>query len=819
MNTARRLLRTPELLILVLAVAIAVAASSAVTLFSDRMSRALNDQSAEAFGADAALRSREPLPQALRARIDALALTGAELVQFPSVAFHGEASSLASVKAVSARYPLRGNLRSSAEPFAPERSEAAGPPRGEAWVDSRLWQDLGLRAGASLQLGRSQFRVTRLLAYEPDRGGGFSDLAPRVMIALDDLAATGLITAGSRAQYTLMLRGTPQAIDALAAQALPEGVRLRRPQDERPEIRGALGRALQFLDIAVLSAMLLAGAAIAASAHQHGLRLRDEAAIRKALGATSRQIARQSLTRLLGLALGAGVLGLIVGYGGQMAVAAAAQNLMGTSLPAPEPLAALWSLGLAVLLVLGFAAPPWLAARHTPPVRVFQRDVGGDRSARVTAAVAAIAAAALVALHTGDAKLAGTVIAGIALSAAVLGALAYVLVRALTGLRQRGGTALRFGLANIARRGAASVGQAVALGLALLALLLVGVVREDLLSAWQQRLPADAPNQFLINIQTDQVQPLREFFAERGVPDLRLWPMARARLVALRGEPVTAESFDDEETRRWINREFNLSWTDRFGDDNRLIEGPWWPADTHGQPWLSVDDYAVERLKLKIGDTLTLQIADRRVDLTVYNVRKVSWDSFRPNFFLVVPPGVIEGSEAQWLTSFHLRPEQRPLLRELIQAFPNVTALDLDAAMAQVRSILDRVVRAVEFIFLFTLAAGLAVLLAAIEGTRAERVRETALLRTLGASNRTLRAGLLAEYATLGLVAGLVAAAAAQGIGWALASTVFELPYRFSPTLWLGGALTGAALVSALGWLSLRRTLRTPPRQVLAVSG
>ncbi|MGQ0502723.1 MAG: ABC transporter permease [Panacagrimonas sp.] len=815
MSLVRRWLRTPELLILAVAVTIAVAASSAVTLFSDRVSRALSDQSGEAFGADAALRSRDPLPQDLAARLDALPLKRAQLVQFPSVAFHGEASSLAAVKAADGAYPLRGALRTAGEPFGAERSEPHGPPPGEAWVDLRLWQDLQLAMGDAIQLGRSSFRVTRLLTYEPDRGGGFTDLAPRVLIALDDLPATGLVTAGSRVQYTRLLAGPPQAVDALRALPLPEGVRMSTPQDGRPEISNSLKRAQQFLDIAVLSAMLLAGAAIAVSAHQHGLRLRDEAAVMKALGATSGQIASRALRRLLGLALGAGAVGLVLGLASQQVIAAVAGGLMSAPLPPVHPQAALWSLGLALLLVLGFAAPPWLAARHTPPVRVFQRSADST-GGRVAGAVAALAAAGLIAFHTGNLRLAGIVIAGACGAALVLGLLAWALVRLLAGLRSRGGTAVRFGLANIARRRMASVGQSVALGLALLALLLVGVVRSDLLSTWQQRLPADAPNQFLINIQTDQLAALKQFFAARGFADLRLWPMTRARLVELRGQPVTADSFDDPETRRWINREFNISWTDRFGDDNRLLQGQWWDPSTTGQPWISVDDFAVERLDLKLGDTLKLQMADRTVELSVYNVRKVSWDSFRPNFFLVVPPGLIEGSEAQWLTSFYLKPDQRPLLRELISQFPNITALDLDAAMAQVRSILDRVVRAVEFIFLFTLAAGLTVLLAAIEGTRAERVRETALLRALGASNRTIGLGLLAEYAALGLVAGLVAAAAAQALGWGLASQVFNLPYAFSLPLWLGGSLGGSALVSLLGWLSLRRTLTTPPTRALA---
>ena len=812
----RRWLRTPELLILAAAVAVAVAASSAVSLFSDRVSRALEDQSGEAFGADAALQSRDPLPAELEAALQAEGdLRRARLVQFPSVAFNGDESSLAAVKAVDAHYPLRGELRSAGEPFGAERAETRGPAPGEAWVDLRLWQDLGLAIGDPIQVGRSSLRVSRILAYEPDRGGGFSDLAPRLMIAADDLPGTGLITPGSRVQHTTLLAGPPERIQALSKLTLPPGVRLQTPKDSRRELGNALQRARQFLDIAVLSAMLLAGAAIGASAHQHGQRLRDEAAILKALGATSGIVARRALQRLLLLATIAGAIGLCVGLLAQDVVAAVAAGMMRNPLPPARPLAALWSLGLALLLVVGFAAPSFLGARSTPPIRVLQRSDPRTGS-RIGLLGAAIAAAALIAWHAGDPKLAGVVVAGAAVTSLVLGAMAWLLVRALSGLRQRGGAALRFGLSNIARRQLSSVGQAVALGLALLALLLVGIVRGDLLAAWENRLPPDAPNQFLINIQPAQVADVRAFFAERGHPELRLWPMARGRLTALRGEPVTVDSFEDEETRRWINREFNLSWTDRFGDDNHLVEGRWWDPETRGEPWLSVDEYAVERLGLKIGDTLTLQIADRSVEVRVYNTRNVNWDSFRPNFFLVVPPGLIDETEAQWITSFHLRPEQRPLLRELITAFPNVTALDLDAALGQVRAILDRVVRAVQFIFLFTLGAGLAVLLAAIEGTRAERVRETALLRALGASDRTLLLGLLAEYAALGLVAGLVAAAAAQGIGAALAHFVFELPYVFSLPLWLAGAVGGSALVSLLGWLSLRPTLRAAPTRALA---
>src|SRR5581483_8295283 len=422
-----------------------------------------------------------------------------------------------------------------------------------------------------------------------------------------------------------------------------------------------------------------------------------------------------------------------------------------------------------VVAAAGGAGPvPADAGRLRPAAGAGRRrGAAGELRSRLGLVAGLLAVAVLVGVQSGEPQLAGWVILGAGATAGVLALLAWGLVRLLSPLRRRSGVAWRFGLGNIAPRRGSAVAQAVALGIALLALLLITVVRTDLLSSWRDRLPPDAPNQFLVNIQPEQVPALRRFFAERGFPPLDMAPMVRGRLVALNGKPVTADSFQDQETRRWINREFNLSWTDHFGADNKLVDGRWWSAADAGKPWLSVDEYGVERLGLMPGTTMTLEIAGVRSTFTVHNTRKVRWDSFRPNFFIVTPPGVLENSGAvQWITSFYLPPQQRPLLRELVRQFPNVTALDLDAMLGQVRGIVDRIVAALEFIFAFTLGAGLVVMLAVIEASRAQRARETALLRTLGASSRVILQGLLAEYAVLGLLAGGVAAIAAQAMAW-----------------------------------------------------
>ena len=811
-----------ELRVLVLALAIAAAAAIAVGLFTDRVRLALESGAGEQLGADAVITGRDPLPDD---KMAALRETGVRIVSvtsFPSVVARvdGEETQLATIKGVEAGYPLRGALLLTREPFGATETAPTQPAAGEVWVDLRLWTTLGLSLGAKLQVGTAALDVTRIIAEEPGRSGGFGDLAPGLLINAAELPATGLLGPGSRLQISLQLGGTRAQLAAAEAIELPPGFRYTTPENAQPQVRNSMDRARSFLNIAVLATILLSAAAVALSARQYSQRLRDEVALLKVLGARRAFIRRVLVLQVLLLGLIAGGLGAAVGVGGQAVLANLAAPVLKIVLPPPGWLPLPAVLGLVLLMLAGFALPPVLASVESAPVRVFQR--AADRETRgiwgVVAAVVAIAA--LLWLQAGSLKLAAYVFGGALLTAGVLALFAWLLVRGLAGIRSRGGIAWRFGLGNIARRKAAAVAQIVALGIALMALLLVTVVRQDLLATWQNKLPPTTPNQFLIGILPDQVAPLQAFFKARGVPELTPQPMVRARLSALRGAEVNAESFEDPETRRWINREFNLSWTASFGDDNEFIQGQPWGEEARGKPWLAVDDYAVERLKLKLGDTLTLDLAGTPITLEVRAVRKIKWDSFKPNFFLVTPPGVLDADglnpPLQWIASFYLPREQRGLLRELIREFPNVTALDLDAALNQVRGIVDRIVGALEFIFLFTLLAGLVVMMAVIEGSRADRVRETGVLRALGASRRVIRQGLIAEYAVLGGLAGAVAAFAAQALAWALAVGVLELPYGPRPLLWLIGTLAGCTIVTLAGWFSLRKVLNTSPRTVLA---
>ena len=810
--------RAGRLWLLAAALVLAVAAVGSVNIFTARIGAALERQSGDTLGADALLSSRDAIPEAALAAARKAGAVSTAIRQFTSVAAAGDNTALVSVKAVSAGYPLRGKVRLAQEAFGLAVAAQGIPEPGSVWADLRVLTDLGLQPGQTLTLGTSSFTVTAIITDEPGRSG-FTDLAPRLLMNDADVAATGLVTLGSRVSYSLQLAGPPAAIAALEKFNWPAGLRFQTPKQARPELASALQRAGRFLAIAALATALLAAAAVALAAQQHGASLRDEIALLKAMGARRRFLLASLALQLIALGVLAGAAGAALAYGGQALIASTLAGMLDVVLPAAPLTPLLTAFMLGLLLLAGFAIPPVLATVATPPTRVFAREVQEGKS-RLVPLLAMVSVASLLLWQTGEVRLAAYTLAGAAATAGVLAALAYGLVRALSPLKDSVGASWRFGLGNVARRRAASVGQVVALGLALLALLLITVVRQDLLSAWKNKLPADAPNQFAINIQPSQLPAVQKFFEREKLlgadhAAAAFWPMTRARLSAINGKPVSEEKLKDEETRRWVNREFNLSWTDSFGPDNRLTTGTWWTAKDRGKPWLSVDEYAVERLGLKLGDTLTLDFAGTPITLTVHNTRKVAWESFKPNFFLATPPGVLEAQPAQYITSFHLLPGDKGKLRALIAAFPNVTVFDMDAVMSQVRGIVEKVVSAVEFVFTFALAAGLLVLLTAIHGTRELRSRETALLRALGARSATLRAGLLAEYATLGLLAGTVASAAAQVIAAVLAVKVFELPFAFSPLLWLVGCGAGMLLVTGLGWVSIRGVLRASPRSIL----
>jgi putative ABC transport system permease protein len=816
LRALRRDWQSGELRVLAAALLIAVASVAAVGFSNDRIQQAMEHKASELLGADLVVTAPVPIQALLTEEAQRVGLTTAATLSFPSVIVAGNVTQLAEVKAVSPGYPLRGALQISDQPFAPPQVTTSIPGPGQVWLDERLLQTLNLQVGDSVALGARSFRIEQVLAYEPDRAGDLFSIAPRLMMNLADVPATELLQVGSRVENRLLLTGDAAALDAFKTWAkarLAAGEKLQGVRDARAELRVALDRAQRFLNLAALVSAILAGVGVAIAARRFAARHWDSVAILRCVGATQGLVMRLYLLELLLLALLAGAAGLVVGYVAQAGLSHLLGQLVSSAeLPAPSAWPLLPALATGFITLLGFGLPPLLRLRDVPPLRVLRRNLGPVNPRLLALYGPAIAATvALLVWQAGEWRLAFYVCAGVAGATLALTLGAWGLVKMLDLLRGRVGISWRFGLANIARRGTGSAVQVVALGLGLMALLMLTLVRTDLLSSWRASLPADAPNHFLINIQTGDVNGVRTFLHERGLRSVELFPMVRGRLTAINDQIITPENYPDSRARRLVSREFNLSQTGQLQDDNRILDGRWWTDADHGQGIASVEIGIAEELGIAVNDTVRFLIAGQTLQAKVVSLRSVEWDSFRANFFVVFPPGVLDAYPATWITSFHLPAGQKPLLADLVRGYPSVTVLDVEALMSKVREIMDRVIIAVEYVFLFTLAAGLVVLYAAIQATQDERRFESAILRTLGAQRAVVRDSLLAEFATLGLLAGVLASAAASLLGYVLSTYVFEFPYQWNGWIWLLGGGAGVIGVGLAGWIGARSALNQPP--------
>ncbi|HYW92498.1 MAG TPA: FtsX-like permease family protein [Gammaproteobacteria bacterium] len=815
--------RAGELRLLALALVIAVAAISAVGFFTQRVRLGLESQSGEVLGGDLVVLSGHPVGTELARAAHRAGLRTVRTLSFPSMAGHGNRHTLATIRAVGSAWPLKGAVGIAARPFGPVTRVRHGPRPGHAWLDPRLMSLLHLRPGDRVTVGDATLTVSRALAYEPDRSASFLSLAPHLMINLADVAKTGLVRPASRVRYRLLVAGPPAAVRSFRKAVEPHldpATRLQDASDVRPQLAMALRRGQQFLALAALVSVILSGAAVAASSRQYMRRRLDSAAVLRCLGMPARQVAGVYAAELGAVGLLASLAGCAAGYLGQYGLSWLLGSLLGGRLPAAGWSPALPGLATGLLLLLGFAMPPLLHVSRVPPARVLRRELGTPGPpGLLTYAAAVLAVGALLWWHTAETALTLRVFGGIAGTAAALGAAGLALIGLLGRLRRGVGTSWRFGIAAIARRRGESVIQLVAFGLGIMLLLLLSLVRADLLAGWRSSVPADAPNEFLINIQKGQRQPLRSFMESRGVTRPRLYPMVRARLVAHNGTKIRPGTYRDPRARHLAEREFNLSWAARLQPGNRVVAGHWWTRADHGKPLLSVERGLAQRLGLKVGDTLRFYVAGRSLTLRIASLRKVAWDSFRVNFFTVTPPGVLAGFPATWITSFYLPPGHGQVLSDLMKRFPDVSVIDVNAILDQVRTVMQRVSMAVQYVFGFTLAAGVLVLLTSVQTTRRERLYESAILRTLGASRRTVLAGVAAEFVVLGALAGLIGGLAALAAGQLLASQLFHFAYRPDPLVPLVGIVAGAGGIGLTGVLATRSVLRQPPVTTLREHG
>ena len=815
MRTLIREWKSGELGVLLLAITVAVAALTGVGFLVDRIGIAVNNQAGEVLAADLRLESAQPLDAASLEEAKRRGLQVASSTGMFSVVFNGDDSQLTAVRAVSPEYPLRGKVLLSNEPFGKGESVKGNPGRGEVWPDSRLAAALGASIGTELAIGASKFRVSRILISRPDQGATFIDLAPSLLMNEADIGATQLIQPGSRLTRARLFAGPRAEIQSFRdwlKTNKQESERLLDVDETAPQIKNAMDRSGRFLSLASLVAVLLCAIAVAMAARRYVHRHLDSVALMKTLGATRGFTLTVSLTQLIFVGILAAILGSLIGFGAQAWLVIALKDLLKSELPPPglAPLGIGFLTSIAVLG--GFALPPLLQLSRTPALRVLRRDIGPPAPLVIFAfGPAVLAIGFLIWWVLRDVPIFLGFVIGLTAFVLVVAASGWALVWLTNHLRGGVGVSWRYGLANLGRRRTESVVQLTAFAHGIMMLLLLAVVRNDLLNDWRRSLPADTPNFFFINIPPDEAENFEKFLAARGAERARALPMVRARMTHINGKSIDGMTFATDRGKQFATRDQNITWAKQLGRDNEITDGHWFTPEEYGKPLVSVSSEYMEELALKIGDELQFDVSGETRSAKISSVRKVKWDSFQPNFFLMFAPDLLEGSQGTWMTAAHMDGKNPKTIADLVRRFPSVSVFNVDELLGQVRSIIDKALAAVQSVFLFTLLAGLVVLIAAVQASREERRYESAMLRTLGANRSTVLKGLLAEFAALGVLSGTLAAIGASIAGFLIAKNVLQIPYTLDPLVWIYGLVGGGMLVCFAGWLATRSVVNQPP--------
>lgn len=814
LNLLRRDWRAGEWRVLLLALVLAVGSLATVGLFADRVRQALQQQAQSLIGADLRITSTRPFPSDYRKSAETKGLQVVQSRTFPSMVSFGEKVLLSEMQAVEVGYPLRGKIEIDDGVLHAAQTIAA---QGTVWVDERLLRRLDMQVGDEVGIGALRFKVAARIVKDIDQSIGFASFAPRVLMNDADLLATGLVQEGSRISYRLMFAGDAAQVAGLKAvlqDKLSSNEKLEDVRDARPEIRTALERAEHFLGLAALTAAILAGAAMALAARRFVLRHLDGVAVMRCLGAQQGQVLWLFATQFILLGLVAVVLGGLLGYATQAALVESIAAMREAALPQPSVLPLLKAAASGFALLIGFAFLPLLQLRKVSPLRVLRRELGApEASAWLVYGLAVAVLAGLFLWHAGSLKLGLAVLGGLLVGLLLFGWMAWLLLHGLARYSKFFKAHWRQAFNNLARHGKSVAVQVVALSLGGMALLVLTLVRGDLLEAWQGKLPVDAPNRFVVNIQSDQLQPIQDFFKQQSLPVPELQPMVRGRLIAINEKAVSADSYAEPRAQALVEREFNLSYMAQMPSWNEVVSGAWWTPQANGE--LSVEEGIAKTLNIKLGDSLTYDVAGSQFTARVTNLRKVQWDSMKVNFFVITTPELMKDFSTSYLSSFYLPPDQVKAGDALSRTFPNILLIDTGAVIAQVRSIMDQIAQTVSAVFLFTLLSGLAVLYAALLATQDERSHEAAILRTLGADGAYLRRLHIAEFAILGAISGLFAAAGAVLLGWVLALFVLEISYQANLFIWLLGIAGGILIVVIAGVLSTRKVITLPPMRVL----
>lgn len=816
--------RAGALRVLVFSLVLAVAAITAVSFFTQRVDSALNQQGGLLLGGDLSIQADHAIPDAFMQRAKTQGISAVKTYEFASMVVYGDVSQLAQIKAVATGFPLRGDLTIGVTTNDMGRIVKVAPQAGEVWIEPRLAHLLNMQVGDILSLGDTTLRVSAILLREPSRGGDMFSFAPRLMMNASDLPATNLIQYGSRVTYQLLLASTPEKINTYFTQSKPEiarGEKIEDVRNARPEIKMALDKAQQFLGLSAMVSVILAMVAMLLSSLPYIKQSLDTFALMRTFGSQQNTLLQVLALQTFIIALLSALLGVALGFFAQLGLAALAGSLFLEDLPPASGVPVLLGVMASIAMMIAVVLPHAWQMRRLSTMNILRREtLSLPTSTQAKFLPAALVMVAMIFLQAQNVKIAlATIFAILGLCLLVL-MFAYGLI-SLTRLMFAASpsnqilSSVRLGVQGLRTRMALSTVQMIGFSMGLMVLMLLALVRGDLVHNWQASLPENAPNRFVINIQPAQINGIDTFFTQQKIKDATVFPMVRGRLVSNNGLLINTTQWQDDRAKRLAEREFNLSWAAQMQSDNRLEAGRWWTPQEYGKPYISIEQDLAKTLGIKLGDQLEFNIAGQPLTLTVTNLRKVDWDTMRVNFFAVTPPGVLEQYPANYISSFHLPVGAHAPLNQLIKQYPNLTVIDVAALMQQVRNIMQKMSSTIEYVFAFSLIAGLAVLYAALVATREERIIEATLMRVFGASRRQVGVAYLAEFACIGLIAAFVATAAANALAYYMSANILNIPFQFNFGIAVIIMLAASIAIPLAAWMSLRKFLNVPPRQLL----
>jgi len=821
-NIAGKLLwrefKNGELNLLAIALLIAVTSMSSVALITDRVSTTLLQQAGDLIAADTIVSSAEPIPLSWFDEASKKSIKHASTVQFPSIVLSGDSSQLVSIKAVTKGYPLRGELKTDIKPYSNGIVTKNIPAEGEAWVDSRLFNALKLSIGRMIEVGSSKLKVTRIISFEPDFGGNLFSAAPRLLINTRSLEATGLIVAGSRVNYKALFAAESQSLKTftvwLKTQLRPADS-IQGIKDARPELKTALDRADRFFGLSALIAVMLAAIAIALAASRYARRHQNSSAIMRTFGASQNTILGVFIIQLGILGFIASTIGLVTGYIVHEMIINYFSQFIDRDLPGVNLLTLLPAFSAGVLLILCFSLPALFRLKNSSPIQVMQSRVITGTSRDVLLYLPALfIMAMLIIWQARDIELAMFYISGIVTTVLILAVATLLLLALANKFKSRLSVSWRLGLTYLTRRKLNTMIESAGFGIGMMVIIILVLIRTDLIDDWLVSLPADTPNQFLINVQPHQLEELKLEFKNTSREQPMFYPMVRARLTHINNSPVKAENYDNPRTKRLATRLFNLTWSNQLPAENEVVKGLWWEK-TQNKKQFSFDEGLAQQLGIKLGDELTYYISGANITAPVTSLRKINWDSFKPNFFVISPDKTLQDFPATYISSFYLDKNNKDFLTKLVRQFPNITVIDVQSMISQVRNIMDKVILVIEAVFMFTLVAGVLVMIATMQSTHDERIRDNAIMKTLGASKKQLRKILFTEFFLIGAISSLIATLAANLISYVIATNLMNMQYQVHLNSVTTSIVIGTTLITLTGLMAFWRYHKMTPMWTL----